>query len=181
MADYIKTFTGKKIDPLNPKVEDIELRDIAHALSLICRGNGQVTHFYSVAQHCINAVYEARERGYSKRIQLICLFHDAAEAYVSDVVRPVKKHLTAFDGIEEGFLNQILNKFGLTNITDEEWEKVQLVDDDILTYDLVVLLKEPLPKEGYKTKRVPDLSFVDPTIIEEQYMNLAKKLLGSLN
>ena len=53
MADYITTYTGHHLDPLNPDSEKICIEDIAHALSLICRGNGQVKMFWSVDQHCL--------------------------------------------------------------------------------------------------------------------------------
>ena len=77
MGVYLKTFMGYRVDPLNPEPETITLTDIAHALSFICRANGQGTHFYSVAQHCINAAKEAKERGDSVRVQLGCLLRCA--------------------------------------------------------------------------------------------------------
>ena len=74
---YITTYTGKHFDPINPETELIDIKDIAHALSLICRGNGQVKSFFSVGQHCINPAKEAKLRGYSNRVILACLIHDA--------------------------------------------------------------------------------------------------------
>ena len=49
----ITTYTGKLFDPTNPNIDGIDIVDIAHALSLLCRGNGHVKHFYSVGQHSI--------------------------------------------------------------------------------------------------------------------------------
>ena len=92
----ILTFTGKHFDPTNPEENLIDLSDIGHALSLICRGNGHVKYFYSVAQHSIACCQEAQARGYSDRVQLACLLHDASEAYMSDVTRPVKALLTEY-------------------------------------------------------------------------------------
>ena len=66
---YITTYTGKHFDPVNPEIELIDIKDIAHALSLICRGNGQVKSFFSVGQHCINAAKEAKLRGYSGSVK----------------------------------------------------------------------------------------------------------------
>ena len=60
---YITTVTGKHFYPLNPNPQDIDIEDIAHALSLICRANGHFKYFYSVAQHCIACAEEAVERG----------------------------------------------------------------------------------------------------------------------
>ena len=104
LANYMKTYTGRKVDPVNPAAEDILLEDIAHALSLNCRGNGQVTHFYSVAQHCINAAKEAIARGYSDKVVLACLLHDASEAYLTDLIRPVKIYMPKYQEIEDRFL-----------------------------------------------------------------------------
>jgi len=72
------------------------IEDIAHALSLICRGNGQVKTFFSVGQHCINCAREALARGYSRRVAFACLLHDASECYLSDVPRPFKKTLSGY-------------------------------------------------------------------------------------
>ena len=83
----ICTFTNVVMYPLNPRKEDFRISDIAHALSLMTRANGHFLHFYSVAQHCLNCSYEAEARGYSRRMQLALLLHDASEAYLSDVTR----------------------------------------------------------------------------------------------
>ena len=58
------TFSGRRFDPLMMTPEDVVLEDSAHALSLLCRGGGQLKYFYSVGQHCINCMKEAkREAG----------------------------------------------------------------------------------------------------------------------
>ena len=180
MAAYLKTYTGLKVDALLPDPDTIELRDIAHALSLNCRGNGQVTHFYSVAQHCINAYYEAVEWDYSDREKLFCLLHDAAEAYVTDLIRPVKQYLPDYQKIEDKFLEAIFNHFDLGLPTEDEWKKVKFVDDALLDYDLVYLLNEAMPESGFKTKRVPDLEYVNPKEIEDLYYDIAIKLVDKL-
>ncbi len=83
----MNVYSGHKIDPLHIKKEDIYLEDIAHALSLLCRGNGHIKYFYSVAQHSLNCAKEAQLRGYSKHVVLSCLFHDASETYMSDHIQ----------------------------------------------------------------------------------------------
>lgn len=85
MADWITTYGGIHFFPLDPEADKIEITDVAHALSLICRGNGHVKTFFSVGQHCIHCALEAEARGYGSRIALACLLHDASEAYMSDV------------------------------------------------------------------------------------------------
>ena len=79
---YITTYTRKHFDPVNPDPELICIEDIAHALPLICRGNGQVSSFWSVGEHCILCVKEAVARGYEDRLVLALLLHDASECYM---------------------------------------------------------------------------------------------------
>ena len=116
----IKTYSGIMFDPLNPREELIRIGDIAHALSMLCRANGHFKSFYSVGQHCINCAKEAEGRGYSDRVVLACLLHDGAEAYVSDIIRPVKVLLENFDEIETRFQEAIYAHFGLGDLTEEE-------------------------------------------------------------
>lgn len=85
-ADAIYTFSGRIIRPLDPNPDDIALEDIAHALSNQCRFTGHTRNFYSVAEHCILATaLVARDQ------RLETLLHDASEAYLADIARPVKK------------------------------------------------------------------------------------------
>ena len=93
MSEYITTYTGKHFEPTNPDSELIRIEDIAHALSMICRGNGHVKTFWSVGQHCICCAREAAARGLSNRMVLACLLHDASECYMSDVPTPFKNEL----------------------------------------------------------------------------------------
>ena len=106
----MNTYTGIKIDPMNMASSDISIQDIAHALSLTCRGGGHVSYFFSVAQHSINCMNEAKARGWSERLQLACLLHDASEAYISDIIRPVKAHLSNYLEIESSIMNVILER-----------------------------------------------------------------------
>ena len=80
MGDYITTYSGIHMSPLAPGEEEIHIRDIAHSLSLMVRANGHFPDFYSVGQHCIHCCEEAHARGYTERVQLACLLHDASEA-----------------------------------------------------------------------------------------------------
>lgn len=177
MSGYMKTYMGRKIDPLSPNINDILIEDIAHALSLNCRGNGQVTHFYSVAQHCINAAKEAEARGYSEKLILACLLHDGAEAYLTDLIRPVKQYMPKYIEIEENFLALIYEKFGVGTLSSEEAVLVKAVDNALLEYDLALLLGEDEPKDGYKCERMPDLEYKEFKEVEEEYLLYARKYI----
>ena len=156
MSDYITTYTGKHIDPVHPISDLICIEDIAHALSLICRGNGQVKTFFSVGQHCINCAREALARGYSNRIAFACLLHDASECYLSDVPRPFKKTLTGYKEQEENLLNLIYQKYLGNLLTSEEEKKLIEIDDDMLWFDLTYLLNEK------QTKQQPEVHITYP-------------------
>lgn len=103
----MNTYSGRKFDPMKIAPEDVYLEDIAHALSLVCRGGGQIRWFYSVGQHSINCAHEALARGWSDRMALACLLHDASECYISDVIRPVKVHLQNYLEIESMIMDAI--------------------------------------------------------------------------
>lgn len=70
-------------------------------------------------------------RGYTKRIQLGCLLHDASESYIADLTRPVKKNLSQYFQIEEKLQRMIYEKFGILNLTEEEINKIKDIDDTI--------------------------------------------------
>ena len=120
MSGYILTYSKIKFYPLDPVKEDIHIEDIAHSLSLMTRANGHCKHFYSVAQHSIDCYKEAKSRGYSERVQLGCLLHDACESYISDITRPVKCNLPEYNVIEDKLQGTIYDRFGLGDLSDEE-------------------------------------------------------------
>lgn len=82
---WIATYSGGKITPLDPDPDDIAIADVAHALALQCRFTGHVRKFYSVAQHSVLASTLVPEG-----FELDALLHDASEAYLADIARPIK-------------------------------------------------------------------------------------------
>lgn len=87
----IETVSGVAFNVLDPTPEMFDIDDIARSLSHICRYNGHLPHFYSVAEHSVRVSWWIRSLGYSPSVQLTGLLHDAAEAYVGDMVRPLKR------------------------------------------------------------------------------------------
>lgn len=157
-------------------MEDFHIRDAAHALSLICRGNGQVKQFFSVAQHCINCALEAEARGFSKRVVLACLLHDTGEAYLSDVPRPFKKYLKDYEIFEERLLSMVYRKYLGSDVTQEEQNCIRQVDNDLLAYDLYYLLNEGSRETLPQLKREIVYDVPPFAQVEEKYLNLFRRM-----
>ena len=176
----MNTISGVLLDPKNVKADDIRLYDIAHPLSFICRGVGQVKHFLSVGQHCINCAKEADGRGYSDRVILACLLHDGAEAYVSDIIRPVKVLLENFDEIEDRFQEAIYEHFGLGDLTEEERELVHLIDDAMLWNEAKELFAHVDELEPPLLSTIPNFKVRDFQDVENEFNLMAVNLLHRL-
>lgn len=172
----MNTFSGKKFDPMDIKAEDICLEDIAHALSLLCRGGGHLKHFYSVGQHSINCMKEARERGWSERVQAACLLHDASEAYISDIIRPVKMYLSNYVEIEKKIMDKIWERFHLNDLSAEENQKWKLIDDEILNCELKELMRGAQDTEVKELYSRPDTAEKPWKTVEAEFMQMAASL-----
>ena len=121
-GDCIRTFTGIYINVFEPKIEDIDIRDIAHALSNQCRFGGHLPQFYSVAQHSL--VVSKLLNGSD---ELVGLLHDASEAYLLDIPSPIKKKLSNYKEIEDGLMKVISKKFGFEYPLNENVKKADAV------------------------------------------------------
>lgn len=89
-SSEVETSSGRYVDLMDPDPKTIVLEDIAHALSQICRYNGHTSHFDSVAEHAVFVSKRLERKRHSVEIQLLGLHHDDHEAYLGDVVRPLK-------------------------------------------------------------------------------------------
>lgn len=137
---WIQTYTGKKFDPFSPDADAIDIEDIAHSLSLLCRFNGHCRQFYSVAEHSVNI-----SRIVPAEYALMALLHDATEAYLSDLPHPVKIRFPEFSRIEDQLFTVIAAKFGVPPVLHEE---VHLADKIMLATEqaqLLVMPPEPWP------------------------------------
>lgn len=134
-GDWIQTYTLTQFWPLDPKPEDVDIIDIAHALSLVCRFTGHVREFYSVAQHSLlvssRAANLAKTREDAIRLARWGLLHDASEAYLADVARPVKRTpaMAAYREAEKRLQAVICQRFGLPV---EEPPEVKQADLEVL-------------------------------------------------
>lgn len=174
---HITTYTGKKFDPMQPNMEAIEIRDISHALSLTCRGNGHVKNFFSVGQHCVYCAKEAEARGYSKRVVLGCLLHDASEAYMSDVPRPFKEMLPEYQQVEDKLIDLIYTRFLGSPLTEAEKKKVKEIDDDILYFDMIELLNVQMEGDEPEVKIGLDYSVKSFEEVEQEYLDIFYRII----
>ena len=100
VGSKIKLTDDRYMDLNSPKIDDIDLNTIASTLSKLCRFGGRCSRFYSVAEHCIHATKLAESMGEDQEVLKVLLLHDATEAYVGDMVRPLKVMLPKYTEIE---------------------------------------------------------------------------------
>ncbi|MTI83656.1 MAG: phosphohydrolase [Firmicutes bacterium] len=138
--DWIETFTGRQFWPLDPRAEDVCIEDIAHALSLLCRFNGHCNCFYSVAEHSLLCSELALKQGLGRRMELLALLHDAAEAYISDVSRPVKPYVHNFNEIEDQVQQVIFGAFSIAEPSEDEKQLIEEIDVKVLAAEASTLM-----------------------------------------
>ncbi len=161
---WIETYTGKYVNPLKMKPDDVDIKDIAHALSLICRFNGHCNQFYSVAEHSIRVANLV----YGKDDILTALLHDATEAYMADITRPVKWALPDIRKVEGIIAIAINERFGLKG----DWIKVKQADNILLATEARDLMVSGgrgwyLPLKPIESPIIPMTS----KIAEERFLN----------
>jgi len=136
-GNFMQVWSGGIYWPLDPRAEEVHIADIAHALSMQCRYAGHVERFYSVAEHSVHV-----SRLVSPHLALFGLLHDATEAYLVDVPRPVKAHLTNYKEIEQLNWLVIAERFGLPVTLPPE---VHRADAAMFAAERAALMK-PLPE-----------------------------------
>lgn len=133
-GNWIKTFTGGKFYVLDPMPDEVHIEDIAHALSNQCRFGGHVKEFYSVAEHCYNVSVIA-----PKHFKLDGLLHDASEAYLVDIPKPIKRmvNLDGYRAIEAHVQQCVDWKYGTFH------SNVKAQDNQMLAIEIGALMKNP--------------------------------------
>lgn len=135
LGDWMQTYTGRAFWPLDPRPEEVDPLDIAAALSMLCRYGGHTSRFYSVAEHCL-----LMSEAVAPEHALWALLHDATEAYMGDMVRPLKRHLPAYSFAEDTVMLVIRWRFGLDHPCPAE---VKAADNRILLDERAALMAAP--------------------------------------
>ena len=121
----IRLISGRYLDLRDPQPDQFTLTDIAGALSKICRFGGQCQRFYSVAEHSVMCAAQARDDGYAIDVIAAALMHDAAEAFIGDVVKPLKVMLPEYDVIEKRMESVIAAKYKIEfKQTSGKWKEI---------------------------------------------------------
>lgn len=176
---FIQVYSGGKFWPLDPKQEEVDIDDIAHALSLQCRFSGHTEFHYSVAQHSIY-------------VSLFCnpehalegLLHDASEAYLVDVPRPVKSEFPNYLEIEKNIMRVISEKYKLKYPLPED---VVLADNQMLWVEKEKVMKPTLdwyqdtPVELTDEQKLLIISEMKPQEVEEYFKSLFSFLYNIRN
>ena len=178
----ITTYSGIRMNPVEPKAEDINIRDIAHALSMVCRGGGHVKTFFSVGQHSLICAEEARLRGLPARVQLGALLHDGSEAYMSDLVRPVKEQIPQYRAIENRLIDTIWAAFLPGEpLTEDERRMIKEIDDDAMSWDMKILLGDEINQNYRNLRELPEHRFMPMNQVEADFLKKFDQLRRDLN
>ena len=173
-GDWMQTFTGKQFWPMDPRVDEVCIADIAHALSMQCRYAGHCTEFYSVAEHSVRVSWIV-----PAPCAMWGLLHDASEAYLVDLPRPIKRYSALGDRyreIEERLMLVIAARFGLG---DQEPSEVKDADDVMLMTEKRDLM--PNSPAKWRETSEPLASVIlpwAPAIAEQRFMHRYEHLLG---
>lgn len=131
---WMTTFTGLKINPLDPDPGMIVIEDIAHHLALECRYNGACKFHYSVAQHSILGAHRV-----SSENRLAFLLHDASEAYMHDLIHNVKYNIPFYREAEERLQRVIYEKFGVVVL---DYREIKRVDYALMAAEAKALISD---------------------------------------
>lgn len=134
-GDWMQTFTGLQYWPLDPRADEVSVYDIAHHLAMICRYCGACRRHYSVAEHSVYVSYLVPDA-----LALPALFHDAAEAYCNDIVRPVKRHLDGYARIEALNDLAVAEALRLPFLSSVEKHAIKIADNAILLAEQALLM-----------------------------------------
>lgn len=172
--DWIQTYTGRAYFPAAPRAGDVDIRDIAHALSMLCRYTGHVTRFYSVAEHSIHV-----SNLVPSHLARQALLHDATEAYVNDLASPFKRHLPDYRAAEALNWQAIAQHFGMAPDLAPE---VHDADYAMLFAEKAQLFRHPPPMDWAIQPRgpVPDVGILGmaPMVAEYAFLRRYKEVFN---
>lgn len=164
----IYTISRKEMNVFKPTLDMIDIEDIAHALSNICRFTGQIPKFYSVAQHsvlCAQSVSNVNKQA--------ALLHDASEAYLNDIATPIKNNLPDYKKVEDNLMKVIAKKFNFEYPLNNE---VHLMDKILFNAERRTFRDT---EESGITLQSFNISIWNPEKARKEFMKMYKNLFSS--
>lgn len=163
IGDWMQTARGRMFWPIDPRPDEVFIDDIAHALAMQCRFGGHCKKFLSVAEHSIFV-----SRLVPKEFALAGLLHDAAEAYVADVPRPLKRFLANYKGVEEVVWLAIAARF---SVPVELPAAVKIADEAMLIAERDQnMAVPPVPWSSAVNPAPVELLFMTPEEAEHEFL-----------
>ncbi|MEA2011983.1 MAG: phosphohydrolase [Verrucomicrobiota bacterium] len=179
---FIETFSGKVINPSNPNVDFIDIEDIAHSLSLQCRFNGHCRTFYSVAEHSIHTSKYLAQQNYSAKLCMWGLLHDASEAYLADIPRPVKTSLKNYLILEKNLSSLIYKKYTFESPDAKAYKPVDDADNALLMTEAAGLVLSKGKDWGIKAPSTDiKLRYYDWNTAKKEYLKMFYFLSDSIS
>jgi len=176
MGDWIQTYTNVEFDIFNATENDVLIIDIAHALSNICRFGGHCKEFYSVAQHSIHVSQLVQPK-----YKLHALLHDASEAYLGDIPRPIKHshEFKFYRGIEKNISSIIYKKYKLP---EELHSTITNADTQMLMLEANTLMPTITNWTFFSKELLPDNIEIYPILsslkAKEKFLELFEEYIG---
>jgi hypothetical protein len=168
-GNWMQTATGRQFWPMDPRPHEVFIEDIAHALSMICGFGGHCRRFYSVAEHSILI-----SRAAAPDHKLWALLHDASEAYIADIIRPLKPSLIGYREAEQKVMRAICVRF---NLHLELPPAVKALDRAILMDERDQAMAEPpQPWDGDVPPLGVELQFWSPARAKREFLSVFKTL-----
>jgi hypothetical protein len=171
-GDWMQTVTGRKFWPLDPRKSEVHGFDIAHALSNICRFGGHTRQFYSVAEHSVYVSHAI-----DPEHALWGLLHDAAEAYLGDIIRPIKPYIAMYKVREERVM-RVIEQF--YNLPPEPKEIVKRADNAVLATEGRQVFSDNMTQDwNLEEEPIPGLQiqFWSPSVARAEFMARLDELL----
>lgn len=182
-GDWFTTFSGWKYFLVDPHPDDVCITDIAHALSLVCRFGGHCTQHYSVGQHSTLCREIARDQFHANiLLQLHLLLHDASEAYIGDIVRPLKMTLPEYRALEKHTMDVIYQALELPKPTAVEHEIIKRIDNELLMAERRDLLNHG--GHTWNIKEEPwegQINPLPPFTVKLRFLTYYKNLMRAYN
>ena len=164
------TFSGLIIDPRALELDKINIEDIAHSLSMQCRFGGHVTEFYSVAQHSVEVSNRV-----DKTLALWGLLHDASEAYVCDLPRPIKSLFPEYSKLEREIQERIAARFSLPFPIPAEIKRADTIE---LLTEAKRFHNTPIFNGSLEARSIDGMISLAPAFAKKQFLDRFEELIN---